>query len=223
MELLYTAHVPAGEGPFPTIVLLHGWGASAHDLIGIAPALHGGRALVLSPQGPVAIEPQPGMIGYGWFPLSAGRAPDLTAVRMAQGLVEIFIDDACNRYPVDRTKLVLAGFSQGGFMAYRIALSDPERYAGLMALSSWLPAELAEEVAPTPAHTKLPALVIHGSKDPMISIDRAYASRDALLALKVPTVFREYEMGHEVRPEALREIVTWLEDKVLSPIATASR
>jgi phospholipase/carboxylesterase len=223
MELLHTAHVPAGNGPFPTIVLLHGWGASAHDLIGIAPALHGGRALVLCPQGPVAIQPEPGMIGYGWFPLSSGRPPDPTAVRMAQGLVEIFIDEVCERYPVDRAKLVLAGFSQGGFMAYRIALSDPERYAGLIALSSWLPAEIAGEIEPTPAHTRLPALVIHGAKDPMVGIERAYASRDALLKLKVPTVFREYEMGHEVRPEALREIVTWLEDKVLSPIATASR
>jgi phospholipase/carboxylesterase len=220
MELLYTAHVPAGEGPFPTVVLLHGWGASAHDLIGLAPVLHGGRALVLCPQGPVAIQPQPGMIGYGWFPLAAGRPADPTAVRMAQGLIEIFIDDACNRYPVDRSKLVLAGFSQGGFMAYRIALSEPERYAGLMALSSWLPAEIADEIQSTPAHERLPALVIHGSKDPMVGIERAYASRDALLKLKVPTVFREYEMGHEVRPEALREIVTWLEDKVFSPVAT---
>ena len=125
MELLYTAHVPAGDGPFPTVFLLHGWGASAHDLIGLAPALHGGRALVLCPQGPVAIEPGPNMIGYGWFPLQPGQPPDLTAIRMAQGLLEIFIDDACEKYPVDRTKLVLAGFSQGGFMAYQIALTDP--------------------------------------------------------------------------------------------------
>jgi len=221
MELLYTAHVPGGEGPFPTILLLHGWGASAHDLIGLAPILHGGRAIVLCPQGPVALQTGPNMVGYGWFPLSQGRPPDPTAIRMAQGLIEIFIDDACERYPVDRSKLVLAGFSQGGFMAYQIALSDPARYAGLLALSSWLPSELAEQITPQPAHAALPTLVIHGSKDPMIPIERAYASRDALLRLKVPTVFREYEMGHEIRPEALREIVGWLEQKVLSPIAIA--
>ncbi len=221
MELLYTAHVPGGEGPFPTILLLHGWGASAHDLIGLAPILHAGQAIVLCPQGPVALQTGPNMQGYGWFPLSQGRPPDPTAIRMAQGLIEIFIDDACERYPVDRSKLVLAGFSQGGFMAYQIALSDPARYAGLLALSSWLPSELAEQITPQPAHAALPTLVIHGSKDPMIPIERAYASRDALLRLKVPTVFREYEMGHEIRPEALREIVGWLEQKVLSPIAIA--
>ena len=221
MELLYTAHVPAGDGPFPTIFLLHGWGASAHDLIGLAPILHGGRALVLCPQGPVAIEPGPGMIGYGWFPLQPGQPPDPTAIRMAQGLIEIFIDDACAKFPVDPAKLVLAGFSQGGFMAYQVALSDPARWAGLMAMSSWLPAELAEQVAPQPAHAKLQTLVVHGSKDPMVPIDRAYASRDALLRLSVPTVFREYEMAHEIRPEALRDIVGWLEQKVLRPVAVA--
>src|SRR5262245_4984751 len=140
MELLYTAHVPAGDGPFPTIFLLHGWGASAHDLINLAQVLHGGRALVLCPQGPVAIEPG----CYGWFPIVPGQPADLTAVRMAQGLLEIFIDDACEKFPVDPAKIVMAGFSQGGFMAYQIALSDPARYAGLMALSSWLPAEVAE-------------------------------------------------------------------------------
>ena len=221
MELLHTAHVPAGDGPFPTIFLLHGWGASAHDLIGLAPILHGGRALVLCPQGPIALQPSPGMIGYGWFPLSQGRPPDSTAIRMAQGLVEIFLDDACEKYPVDRSKIVLAGFSQGGFMAYQIALSDPARFAGLLALSSWLPEEIAEQVAPQPAHAALQTLVVHGTKDPMVPVERAYASRDALLRLKVPTVFREYEMGHEIRPEALREILRWLDEKVLSPVVRA--
>ena len=100
-------------------------------------------------------------------------------------------------------------------------LRDPARFAGLVALSSWLPAEIAEKVAPQPAHANLQTLVIHGSRDPMVPIDRAYASRDALLRLKVPTVFREYEMAHEIRPEALREIVTWLEKKVFSPVALA--
>jgi phospholipase/carboxylesterase len=221
MELIHTAHVPAGDGPFPTVFLLHGWGASAHDLIGLAPILHGGRALVLCPQGPVVLQAGPEMMGYGWFPLYQDRPPDPTAIRMAQGLIEIFIDDACAKYPVDARKIVLAGFSQGGSMAYQIALADPVRFAGLLALSSWLPPESAERIAPQPAHEALQTLVVHGTKDPMVAIDRAYASRDALLRLKVPTVFREYEMGHEIRPEALRDIAGWLEQKVFSPVATA--
>lgn len=221
MDLLYTAHVPEGEGPHPTVLLLHGWGASAHDLIGLSPILHGGRALVLCPQGPLAFQAGPQMAGYGWFPLSQGRPPDPEAIEQALAVVRRFLDAAMRRYPVDEKRLVAAGFSQGGFMACQLALREPERFAGLMALSSWLPAELVKGIERTPAHERLPTLVIHGSKDPMIPIDRAYASRDALLSLGVPTVFREYEMGHEIRPEALREIIGWLEDKVLSPVAIA--
>lgn len=219
MDLLYTAHVPAGDEPHPTVLLLHGWGASAHDLIGLAPVLHGGRALVLCPQGSLALQTGPGMLGYGWFPLAPGRPPDPAAIDAARRAVEAFLDAALARYPIDAKRLVVAGFSQGGFLAYQIALRAPERFAGLMALSSWLPPEVASAIPRTPAHANLPALVIHGSQDPMIPIERAYASRDALLGLGVPTVFREYLMGHEIRPEALREILRWLDEKVLSPVA----
>ena len=85
MNLMHAAHVPAGDGPFPTILALHGWGASAHDLLGLAPYLHGGEALVLCPQGPVAVPIGPGINGWGWFPLTGGgplgatRAGALTA------------------------------------------------------------------------------------------------------------------------------------------------
>ena len=63
MKLLHTAHVPAGDGPFPTIIALHGWGASAHDLFGLAPILDAGRSLVLCPQGPVPVQTGPGAVG----------------------------------------------------------------------------------------------------------------------------------------------------------------
>ena len=221
MELLYTAHVPGGDGPFPTILALHGWGASAHDLIGLAPILHGGRAIVLCPQGPVAFQPGPGMMGYGWFPLTQGGPPDPTAINMAQGLIEIFLEDACQRYPVDPKKIVLLGFSQGGLMAFRLALSDPQRFAGLLALSTWLPEEETANSEGTAGLDALPTLVMHGSQDPMIPIDRAYAARDALAALKVPLHFREYDMGHEIHQDALRDMVMWLEEKVLAPVAGA--
>ena len=59
MELMHTAHVPAGEGPFPAIVALHGYGASAHDLIGLAPQIQSGEIIFLCPQGPMSIEVAP--------------------------------------------------------------------------------------------------------------------------------------------------------------------
>jgi phospholipase/carboxylesterase len=215
MKLMHTAQVPAGDGPFPTVILLHGWGASAHDLFGLAPYLHGGRAVVLCPQGPLSLQIAPGMVGHGWFRLTEGSPPDLVEVAAATHTIEEFIDEAMNRYPIDPRHVVLGGFSQGGFMAYQIALRAPERFAGLMALSSWLPKELAGTIEKKPAYERLAALVVHGLDDPMIAVDRGRESRDALLKLGIPTVYREYSMGHEIAPEALREIISWLEEKVL--------
>jgi len=217
MELLHTAHVPAGDGPHPTLMLLHGWGASAHDLLGLAPALHAGQALVLCPQGPMAFQAGPGMVGYGWFPLSPERPPRAEEIEAARAALERFLDAALAQYPADRERVVIGGFSQGGFMAYQLALRAPARFAGLMALSSWLPAELAKEIPKQPAHAELPTLVIHGSDDSMVPVDRARESRDALLGLGVPTVYREFGMGHEIRPEALQVALDWLENKVLRP------
>jgi len=221
MELLHTVHVPAGEGPFPTVIALHGWGASAHDLIGLAPILHGGEALVICPQGPHVLQIAPGMAGYGWFPLASGRAPDPLEFARASRQVAEFVEQACARYPVDRRHVVLLGFSQGGVMAYDLFLRDPTRYAGLAALSSWLPAELARTVAPAEAFKGRPVLVMHGTQDPMIPVDRARESREALLPFGVSLSYREFDMAHEISPDALRALIGWLEDKVLGLIQLA--
>jgi phospholipase/carboxylesterase len=220
MDLLYTAHVPAGEGPFPTLFALHGWGANAHDLLGLAPFLHGGQALILCPEGPVRVDVGPELQGRGWFPIRSGAAPDLQEFQEGADALRRFLEESSARYPIDPRKTVLLGFSQGGVMAYDLALRDPARFAGLVALSSWLPPAVAS-LPGRSEHAGLPILVIHGTEDPMIPVDRARESRDALLRLGVALTYREYAMGHEIRPEALREIMTWLEEKVLHPIQLA--
>ena len=218
MRLLHTAHVPAGQGPHPTVVALHGWGASAHDLIGLAPLLCGGRALVLCPQGEVVVPIAEGYVGYGWFPIVRGGPPDPADFARGKAGLAAFLDEAVAAYPVDRRKLVLLGFSQGGVMAYDLALRDPERFAGLAALSSWLPPGMAGAIPSQPGHSRLPVFVAHGTEDPMIPVAMGRESRDGLLKLGLSTTYREYPMAHEIRPETLRDLVGWLDDKVVSPI-----
>jgi len=221
MELLYTAHVPAGSGPFPTIIALHGWGASAHDLVGLAPIFDGGRSLVLCPQGPIAFQAGPGKVGYGWFPLKSGAPTDPDEVRKGVDALQRFIDQAFDAHPVDRRKVAILGFSQGGVIAYDLTLRNPTAHAGLVALSSWLPDPMAESIPANPELENLQALVIHGTKDSMISIDLARESRDALAKLGVPASYREYEMGHEINPEALTQVISWLDEKVVNPVLVA--
>jgi phospholipase/carboxylesterase len=209
MNLMHTAHVPAGKGPFPTIVALHGWGASAHDLLGLAPLLMDGQALVLCPQGKVELEVGPGMKGYGWFPLQPGTPPDPREFIAGATDLRAFLDEALAHYPVDREKVILAGFSQGGAMAYEVGLRHPERYAGVAALSTWLPPPLASSLDKSEALAALPVLVIHGTRDPMVEIARGHSSRDALQELGVDLTYREFDMAHEIRHDALRTLIEW--------------
>jgi phospholipase/carboxylesterase len=217
MDLLYTAHVPAGDGPFPTILTLHGWGASAHDLLGLAPVLHGGEALVLCPQGPVKVPFGGGQHGYGWFPLVPGQPPEAEAFARGAALLRTFLAQAQAALPIDPRRLVLLGFSQGGAMAYELGLREPDRFSGLAALSSWLPEPLAATFTARPEHGRLPVLVLHGTRDPLIEVERARESREALRSFGVALTYREFDMGHEIRPEALRALQDWLEKRALAP------
>jgi phospholipase/carboxylesterase len=216
MHLLHTVYEPVGEGPHPTILALHGWGANGMDLLGLAPYLAGGRFLLLCPQGRVEV-PRGPTVGYGWFPLTMGAAPDPRAFAAGVEDATRFVDVALRRYPVDTTKLVVLGFSQGGVIAYALALAEPERFAALVALSSWLPAPLMQTLPPR-SRDRLPALVHHGTRDDLIDVARGRESVEHLRQLHVPVTYREFGMGHEINAESLADLSGWLEQKIVSPI-----
>jgi phospholipase/carboxylesterase len=218
MNLIHTAFEPAAEGPFPTVLAFHGWGANAFDLLGLAPYLGGGRFLMLCPQGPLEIPLGPST-GYGWFPITMGGARrDDAEVEAAVDAAGKFLDAALERYPIDKRKLALLGFSQGGVMAYNLAIRQPERFAALVGISSWFPPELADKVVNREALEQLPTLIQHGSRDEMIDVARARQSVESLRALKLPLTYREYDCGHEITAQGLRDLSNFLMEKVVSPI-----
>jgi phospholipase/carboxylesterase len=215
MNLLHTLHVPPGDGPFPTVIALHGWGAGAHDLLGLAPFLAGERVLTLCPQGRTRLSIGPGAEGYGWFPLERGRPPEARAFHKASRELRAFVDAACERYPIDRRRTVALGFSQGGLMAIDLALRAADRFAGLVVLSSWMPEILAANLPETAAQKGFPVLLVHGTEDPQVEIARARESRPIFERFGVDLTYHEFAMGHEIRSDALTAIVRWLQEKVL--------
>ena len=221
MELIHTLYEPSGAGPHPTILTLHGRGANALDLLGLAPYLCGGKFLMLCPQGPMESPIGPNAIGYSWYPMSMGGPPDIGAMLSSQKKLRQFLDECLKRYPIDPKKLVVLGFSQGGVMAYGLALAEPERFAALAVLSSWLPEELVPHVSIPASVQSLPTLVQHGSEDPMIEVGRAQESIERLRQLRLPLTYREYDMGHEISPRSLTDLSAWLEEKVFSSIVIA--
>ena len=220
MDLVHAAYEPAGDGPHPTILAMHGWGSNALDLMGLAPYIARGRCLTLCPQGPVEVEIG-AVNGYGWYQLRRGEAPDMEEMGRAADRLMSFLDAALKRYPVDRRKLIVMGFSQGGVMAYNLAIRHPERFAALVALSTWFPEELAEYAGNRDALAQLPTLVQHGRADDMIEITKARESVERLRKLKLPLTYREYDCGHEITVDAIQDLSAFLMEKVIQPVITA--
>lgn len=217
MRLIHAVYEPAGEGPHPTLIAMHGFGANALDLLGLAPYIADGRFMVICPQGPMEVPIGPRR-GYAWFPIRMGGTPDRNAIEDAGRMATEFLNTALQKYPVDRKKLVMLGFSQGGMLAYRLAVRNPSKFAALVGLSTYFPPELKDEVNDPTALEALPTLVQHGRADDMIEITRARSSVEELRSLKVPVTFREYDSAHEITAESLVDLSKFLTDKVLEPI-----
>jgi phospholipase/carboxylesterase len=214
MKLVHAAYEPAGEGPFPTIFAMHGWGSNAMDLHGLAPFVAGGQFLVICPQG--AIEVEIGAVnGYGWYQTQPGARPDEEKVDEAVAQLAAFINEACQRYPVDRSKIVAVGFSQGGMMAYNLVVRWPKRFIAMAGIGTALPEWLAERATDREAFAQLPILVEHGRADEAIPMKRARKTLETLRELGFPVTFRDYDCGHEVAADGVRDLSSFLTEKVL--------
>ena len=122
-----------------------------------------------------------------------------------------------NARGVATDRIVLAGFSQGGAIAYRVALRYPEKLAGLIALSTYLVDgdELAAERSD--ANRDLPIFQAHGTLDPMVTPERGTDSRDRLAALGYQVEWHEYPMAHQVCLEEIQALGTWFQERWPTP------
>ena len=211
-ETLETLVIEADGTPAGAVIWLHGLGADAHDFEPIVPLLNLNQPLKFvfpnAPVRPVTINA--GMEMRAWYDIDpgaplAGEADIEESAAAIEALVEAEIGAG-----VPPEKIVLAGFSQGGVIALQVGLRAQKRFAGIMALSTYVHdhEHLAEKVSFASIDT--PIFTAHGLADPMIPIARAVTSREALTALNYQVEWHEYGMGHQVCPEEIEHIAGWL-------------
>ena len=109
-------------------------------------------------------------------------------------------------------RIVVAGFSQGGAVAFEVALSYPERLAGLIAISTYFATR--ESIAPSAANADLPILICHGLHDPLVAESLGQASQRALADLGYPVDYRTYPVEHGVDLAEIRDIGAWIEARL---------
>jgi phospholipase/carboxylesterase len=111
-----------------------------------------------------------------------------------------------------RSRIVLAGFSQGGAIALQAGLRQREPLAALVVLSAYLPLAATAAAEAQPAGRAIPIFMAHGRDDTVIPIDRAQASRDLLAGLGCRVQWHEYAIPHSVSEEEIRDLARFLSE-----------
>ncbi len=214
-ELLDGVEIETAPTPVNSVLWLHGLGADGNDFVPIVRELELPPAPIRfvfphAPMQPVTINN--GMVMRAWYDIlgaDLARREDERGVRASQALVEALIAREKARGTPAR-RIVLAGFSQGGAIALQTGLRHPERLAGIMALSTYVPIAASLEEEAHAANRDAPIFMAHGLYDPIIPIAAARRSRELLARLGYDVEWHEYPMPHSVAPQELDDIGAWL-------------
>jgi phospholipase/carboxylesterase len=190
---------PAPGKP-PLLVLLHGFGANEQDLLPMAARLDP-RLAVASIRGPYEIRPG----SYSW--MNGNTADELDNARKV--IIEC-IDQVADSMGADRSRVYLAGFSQGAMLTLAIALTEPEKIAGAAVLSGRLVAAVRDNHATPERLRGFPILVTHGTDDQQIPVRSAREIRQALKPMGVALEYREFESGHYISDFNVGVLDQWL-------------
>jgi phospholipase/carboxylesterase len=117
-------------------------------------------------------------------------------------------------YGADPDQVYTLGFSQGAIISLVTALSQPKRFAGVVALSGRIPQEAEQWLASPNETAGLHVFMAHGTHDMTIAIEQARAARDLLERQRVDLTYREYPIGHGVSPEVYADMSAWLEQRL---------
>lgn len=220
MSAAETVEIETGPNPTGSVIWLHGLGADGHDFEPIVPELRLPESLALrfvfphAPPRPVTVNGGATMRAwYDIFSLERDGPVDEVGIRDSAAILNTLIAREQER-GIDARRIVVAGFSQGGAVALHAALRYPERLAGLMALSTYLPltssfnAEVVDNAAAV--NQDLPIFMAHGSFDPMLPMQMGRSSADMLLAADFTVEWHDYPMAHAVCAEEIEDIREWL-------------
>jgi phospholipase/carboxylesterase len=215
-----TVELETGPNPTGSVIWLHGLGADGHDFEPIVPELRLPEGLVLRfvfPHAPVRpVTLNGGMSMRAWydiFSLDRDGPVDEEGIRASGEILNDLIQREQDR-GIAADRIVVAGFSQGGAIALHVALRYPQRLAGLMALSTYLPlmSSFDAEVVHNEeaANQDISILMAHGSFDPVLPMQMGTTSAELMTKAGFNIEWHDYPMAHAVCGEEIAHIRDWL-------------
>lgn len=216
--LLPAIELETGDQPTHTVLWMHGLGADGHDFVPVVDELaltSTSRIRFLFPHAPSrAVSINHGMVMSAWYDFdmtgpNGAPCEDAASLQGSQRAIEALIAREGQR-GIRPGNIVLAGFSQGGALALQTGLRYPEKLAGIMVLSSYLPLPQTLAAEAHAANTSTPIFMAHGEADNVIPMIFATATRRQLLASGYAIEWHQYRMAHSVCAEEIADIRAWL-------------
>jgi len=216
-DLLPTIEIETAATPRYAVIWLHGLGADGSDFEPVVPelGLDGGPGVrFIFPHAPqIPVTCNGGYVMPAWYDIvtldADTREVDEAGVIASRQAIRRLIERE-NRRGVPCARIFVAGFSQGGAVAYVTALTHAESLAGVIALSTYIPTPLLLETEATAANRAVPIFAAHGSDDDVVSPELGIRARDFLLRQGYGVEWHEYPMPHSVCLDEVQDIGRWL-------------
>ncbi|QDP00405.1 alpha/beta hydrolase [Thalassotalea sp. PS06] len=216
--VLQTIKVEPKQQASACVIWLHGLGADGHDFEPIVPELRLPQALPIrfifphSPKMPVTING--GMVMPAWYDIldmSVERKVDVAQLTQSATAVQALVDEQiASGIPAER--IILAGFSQGGAVAYQAALTYPKTLGGLLTMSTYFATK--DSIQLNDANRNIDICIMHGSQDPVVNPVLGTQAKSVLETLGFNPEYYTYPMPHSVCAPQVRDISDWLQQRL---------
>jgi len=215
LSLTYLHRLPKtkSQNKPPLLLLIHGYGSNEADLFSFADHLPD-EFLVVSVRAPQTL----GYQSYAWYSINfndtKGNYSDIPEAIIAKEKIMTFLGFLKTVLPYDANNVTLLGFSQGTILSYALALSYPEKFKNVVALSGYVKEELISKPNDTSLYKNLDFFISHGTQDQVIPLQWAAKAPEFLTDLGISNSFKSYPAGHGVTPQNFSDLNQWLLTKL---------
>lgn len=215
MTLLPAIETETQTNPSTSVIWLHGLGADGNDFAPIVPELRlpGDLGIrFIFPHAPaIPVTVNGGFVMPAWYDIlemDIDRKVDTNGLIESVKQIQKFVDQELSR-GIDSKKIVIAGFSQGGAVAYHFALGYDKPLAGLLAMSTYF--ATSDIIEYNEANKQIPIEIHHGKFDPVVPEKLALKAISDLTEKGYKPEYTTYPMEHSVCPEQIAQISNWLQ------------